>query len=250
MSEPAPNPPSKPEAVGLPETPPARPIEIFAGLLIAISVGAIGFIIFEAVAVLVDMDEGPNRDLWVLITGMTSIWVGLLFATALPFATRKMNVRAALGLKVRWRVDVPLGIAAGLFGQFVIVYLTYLPVAMFDEDIFTQVGQRANDLSELAVGWGVIPFVISTAILAPIFEELFFRGLVLRSFVIKWGPTWGIITSGLLFGAFHFDPLLFAALSFFGMLLGYLAHKTGRIAPCVIAHIAFNSATVVSTVLL
>jgi hypothetical protein len=87
-------------------------------------------------------------------------------------------------------------------------------------------------------------------------EELFFRGLLLRGLLgrlaplgNRWGPSLAIVLTGLVFGLVHFERLQFLGLAGFGMVLAYLAYRTGRLGPSIVAHIAFNSTTVVYFVL-
>ena len=79
-------------------------------------------------------------------------------------------------------------------------------------------------------------------------EELFFRGLVLRSLEKRFGTGWAVVGSSVFFGATHFQPLQFAALTATGAVFALLVVRTGRLGPAIIAHLAFNSITVISVV--
>jgi membrane protease YdiL (CAAX protease family) len=70
--------------------------------------------------------------------------------------------------------------------------------------------------------------------------------LLLRSLARWLGPIPGVIGSALVFGLAHFEPLQLAALVLFGLILGVLAHKTGRLGPGIVAHAAFNAVTVLT----
>ncbi len=80
---------------------------------------------------------------------------------------------------------------------------------------------------------------------APIVEELFFRGLVLRSLERRFGTVWAVVGSSAIFAATHFEPLQFIALFVFGLVAALLAVRTGRLGPSMFAHLAFNATTVV-----
>ena len=58
-------------------------------------------------------------------------------------------------------------------------------------------------------------------------EELFFRGLLLRSLLGRTPPPVAIVISALLFGLAHFEAVQFAGLAVFGVVLGVagLAHR-------------------------
>src|SRR5207248_894152 len=83
----------------------------------------------------------------------------------------------------------------------------------------------------------------------PIVEELFFRGLVLRSLLRRWGPTASVIGSAVVFGVVHLELLQLPALVVLGLVLGVLVVRTGRLGPSIWAHGAFNAVTVVSLAL-
>ncbi len=82
---------------------------------------------------------------------------------------------------------------------------------------------------------------------APLVEELFFRGLLLRSIQKRLGSTWAIVGSSVFFGLAHpqdlpFDAqiVIMASLAAFGAALAALAVKTGRLGPGIVAHASFN----------
>ena len=81
-------------------------------------------------------------------------------------------------------------------------------------------------------------------IVAPISEELFFRGLFQPLLAKASHPRVAVILSGLAFGAFHV-PLYHAmpALAVFGIALGYLYARTGSLLLVILLHIVFNGKT-------
>ena len=81
---------------------------------------------------------------------------------------------------------------------------------------------------------------------APVIEELFFRGLLLRALKARIGSVGAVIASGVLFGLAHFEPLQLPVLALFGVVLGMVALRTGRLGPGICAHAAFNSLAVYS----
>jgi len=92
-----------------------------------------------------------------------------------------------------------------------------------------------------------VPFALNAAVVviaAPIVEELFFRGLVLRSLERRVGTRWAIVASAALFGAAHLEPLQFPALFLFGLVAAVLTVRSGRLGPSTMAHVAFNGIAV------
>jgi hypothetical protein len=83
---------------------------------------------------------------------------------------------------------------------------------------------------------------------APMVEELFFRGLVLRSLLGRTPVPVALVGSALLFALAHFEAAQFAGLAAFGVVLAVLAWRTGRLTPGIGAHAAFNTVAVLSVV--
>lgn len=82
--------------------------------------------------------------------------------------------------------------------------------------------------------------LVYTCILAPIFEELLFRGFVLKN-LSRFNTTFGIIASGLLFGLFHGNLMQFVTASILGMFLAYISVKSNSLIPSIAVHIAVNT---------
>ena len=94
----------------------------------------------------------------------------------------------------------------------------------------------------------VIMFV-HTAILAPLFEEFWFRGLVLQS-LRPYGNGFAIFVSALLFGLTHANLAQFFYATTVGIVLGYIAVQTESIVTTTVMHAMFNSIGAISSLFL
>ena len=84
------------------------------------------------------------------------------------------------------------------------------------------------------------------AILAPIAEELFFRGMLyplLRRNLSVWPA---IFLNAALFSLIHFIPVLLPALFIVGLMLAWVREKSGSVIPCMILHCMQNALAVFS----
>lgn len=81
--------------------------------------------------------------------------------------------------------------------------------------------------------------VLVLVVLAPLYEELIFRKLLLDR-LLKYGELPAVLTSGMLFGLYHGNVEQFFYAVFIGWLLAYIYVKTGRICYCVILHMLVN----------
>lgn len=86
------------------------------------------------------------------------------------------------------------------------------------------------------------PYFVSAAVVvvAPITEELFFRGWMLRGFLDNYSRRKAIFLTALIFAAFHLNPWQGAACFPLGLALGWLVVRTGSIAPAILVHFVVN----------
>ena len=80
--------------------------------------------------------------------------------------------------------------------------------------------------------------LLSAVVIAPIAEELVFRGFLLNLWRHRWGMKWGIVLSSLAFGAAHFQYIVFAAAA--GILLCLVYLRFGTLWQGTILHSLFN----------
>jgi membrane protease YdiL (CAAX protease family) len=78
------------------------------------------------------------------------------------------------------------------------------------------------------------------SILAPLTEELFYRGMIYPVFRKHLGPMWGAIMAGLVFGLAHWDLWRTLPLALGGIGLCYIYEKSGSILVSVVAHGVWN----------
>ena len=86
--------------------------------------------------------------------------------------------------------------------------------------------------------WGYV----SVGLLAPLAEELVFRGAILRA-LLRWcsKPWVGIVLSALLFAVAHMTPAQLPHAFLIGLLLGWMYYRTDSIIPGIVYHWINNS---------
>lgn len=174
------------------------------------------------------------------------LWTGLVGAVVV--ASRRKGA-GRLGEDFGWRfrpVDLAGGLGAAVGAQLIVVPGVALLLRPLLGD--PEVDRPVRDLVEQAEGVGVVGLVLVAAIGAPLVEELFFRGLLLRSLQRRFGTGWAIAGSSVFFGLSHPSDLpvegqvmVMTALAAFAVVLALLAVRTGRLGPSVVAHAAFNA---------
>lgn len=105
-----------------------------------------------------------------------------------------------------------------------------------------------NPIQQVIENSNVYINIIILSIVAPIFEEIFFRKLLIDR-TIKYGATLSIILSATLFGLFHGNLNQFFYTFFIGGFFAYVYIKTGKIIYPIILHAIINfSGSVISTI--
>ncbi len=143
-------------------------------------------------------------------------------------------------LRRPWASLVALGLS---YGAFFLVYLIFYLLAGRGP-----VSAESEGIQDLSSGYLALVIVV-VVVLAPIFEELFFRGLFYPALRRRIGPTWAIILNGAVFGVIHFQPLFMLSLILVGIVLAYLYEKTDSLAAPIIAHSLYNLAVIMVSLL-
>ena len=170
------------------------------------------------------------------------LWLGML---GTPLLARRYGLDWRRQLAWRMRpVDIGVGLGIGLGMQLVAVPLLYWPIFRIFGDL--DVEGPARDLTALAESpLDVALLVLMTVVLAPLTEEVFFRGLLQGALRDRLGPVWAVVIASAAFGISHFQLVQFPALVLVGVVHGFLVLRTGRIGPALWSHAAFNAVTVV-----
>tara|TARA_R110002124_G_scaffold287282_1_gene472229 strand:+ start:10157 stop:11143 length:987 start_codon:yes stop_codon:yes gene_type:complete len=110
--------------------------------------------------------------------------------------------------------------------------------------------EMQNSMTETIKGFigtenAVFLAFLHIGIVPAIFEEVMFRGYILRALEKSWGIIVAIIVTGLLFGAYHIQPSNFIPLSMLGILFAYITYVSRSLIPAMIAHLLNNGGQVI-----
>jgi membrane protease YdiL (CAAX protease family) len=104
--------------------------------------------------------------------------------------------------------------------------------------------QQAADTVKHSQGPELVLVVLGVALLAPVVEELLFRGLLLRSLLRKTTPVISVVVSAVVFAGVHLlDPntaTLLAPLLLLAVISAIRAVRTGDLSQSILLHIGFN----------
>lgn len=159
---------------------------------------------------------------------------------------REIAVNVFLLIRIRlkrgFRFDVGTKEARGLYlSMLLLMFGTRL---VFDNSLgaFLARFEPSAWLYEAADEMMQIPVLgmLMISLLAPIFEEIIYRGIFVKQLLKKYNPTTAIMFSALLFSIVHLN--LHQAVNAFvlGIVLGFIFYKTQSLLLCIAAHAANN----------
>ena len=82
---------------------------------------------------------------------------------------------------------------------------------------------------------------LASGVVAPVVEEIFFRGFLFQGFRQQYGWMPAVFISSAIFGAVHLDPVALIPTFVLGCVLAYVYHRSNSVWPGMIFHAAINS---------
>ena len=163
---------------------------------------------------------------------------GCVFATVMQikgltyrelFHPAGTSMRATAATVVPW---VLLLVPALVLGISILIGIEQQAFPLSDREraLFERLG--ANDLATTLVA----------CVIAPVVEEMLFRGIVLRGFLHRYGRAQAIWGSAVLFGVAHLNIYQFVAALLIGALSGWIYERGRSLVPCIALHAGYNTA--------
>jgi len=205
------------------------------GLAIYVVCGFVAYLALQALAPLVGDD---------LEIGVFNLVAGaVLVLGTLAWVRRRSgrNVRRLAGPVRASLGDVAAGAGGGL-AAFAVINLGVLQ--LLDFVVRRSGGELPPIQEELQESFrdpGLAPLIlVGVVLLAPLGEELLFRGVLFQA-LRRSVPLWPAIgLSGLAFGLSHVEPIAIVGTFPLGMYLAWLFHRRGTIVSPIVAHLVFN----------
>ena len=171
-----------------------------------------------------------------------------------------------------------MGTAVGMFlsSLAMILHLLLFKYVKISRSFFREVGHSVLVFSLLFIGCMMVAFnitaswlglennletmfeqmfgngfgVLSMAVLAPVLEELLFRGAIQGTLMRTFRNPWvGIVVASLLFGIIHWNPVQVFYATCLGMGFGWVYYRTGSLLPVILGHSINNSLAVLGGLL-
>lgn len=207
----------------------------------------VGFYYLSALAMAMGAEEIKKREITtsdlIYNIGFQFFLVGLVLVIVLA------RIRPSVWLGLRWKdwprvFLVALGTLLAMWTIFTGFYLVGYQELL--ESLGVKPIQDAVELLQKTKDINIlITMVVAVVIVAPLCEEVVFRGYIYPALKKFAGPWIGWVVSALFFSAAHGSVSALMPLFFFGLVLVLLYEWTGSIWAPIAAHAFFNGATVV-----
>jgi len=162
----------------------------------------------------------------------------LFFVWLVVFVKYKQDW-SVLGLgPAGWQRAFKQGLWAGLGIFFVVAWAGAFLERLFP--VSAELQPFARMVLEAETGSEMFLLFFLGAVLAPLGEEVYFRGFLYPSLKRHLGIFGGIVVSGMVFGMLHFDLFRFFPLALGGIGLAFLYEKTRSLYSCIAAHGLWN----------
>lgn len=147
-----------------------------------------------------------------------------------------------LGKAISWFVPM---YGAGQIANIIVLAISFLLVHNQSavEDTLTPIVSSGTGHG----AWYLAFLFIQMTVLAPLFEEYWFRGIIQTS-LMPYGNGFAILVSALCFGMAHGNIHQFCYTVIVGICLGYVRYASGSLMPTTIMHALFNSIAAIAVV--
>ncbi|MEH6943194.1 CPBP family intramembrane glutamic endopeptidase [Bacillus sp. JJ722] len=219
-------------------------IVIVAYLIMQFS-GILGVPLFAFIAktmnIAVDQIKIASFAYWSIFSFIVTLIISL-------FVLRKDFRSSSSLLRNREQENVSISIMWAIMGVFLAFFSQSFAITI---ENMLGIGAGSDNTAFLVDVVATIPiFVIVTAIVGPILEELVFRKIIFGSLYKKYNFVISALISSFIFGFAHFEfehIILYTAM---GFTFAFLYVKTNRILVPIFAHVAMNTTVVVAQIML
>ena len=219
-------------------------------LLLFVTLGAAGLVGTAADTYWSGLPEETRR-FWVSFGSGALMQLAGLALLARFLGENQLSWREGFGLRLEEsRRMILLGLLAAAVGMalaMAIMFLsqwlmTLVQVSPVPQTSIEALRQSEDVARRLAIA-------VTAIVLAPVFEELLFRGILYPALKQAGYPRSALWGTALLFGLSHVNLVTFASLTCFGLLLAALYERTDNLLAPIAAHTAFNATNYVWVVL-
>lgn len=116
------------------------------------------------------------------------------------------------------------------------IFRTFFPVPEYIQSFFMNI----------LTGQSILATLFLVSLMAPLTEEFFFRGIILKGFLENYSLRKAIFISSFFFALYHLNPWQFTGALVGGLVLGWIYYQTGSLFHAVLLHGIFNALPVLT----
>lgn len=163
----------------------------------------------------------PQILAWLVTILLGLQWARMTFREACPLTSFPLRIVPAL--------------LVASFGATILLLDLAIQIPIPKEFVKSAIEERTRS--------GVLVLFLPVVIVAPIAEEMFFRGLLFRSYLRRYSVTKAVWTSAVVFALFHLNPWQAIIALPLGLAFAWLVLRTGSIVPGMLCHAMVNFST-------
>ncbi len=155
--------------------------------------------------------------------------------------------RGIMGFPRRLGPEIRAGLAFGLGLYPVVAFGVGIALNLVLRAATGEAVRAPRQLPSDLGGGRIVLAVLLAVVVAPVAEELFYRGCLFRALRDRYGFAAGALGSAIVFGLVHFVPapwqdtlLLMSVMVFTGLGLAYIYERRGNLVASIAAHATFN----------
>lgn len=175
----------------------------------------------------------PNTIIAAWVDQIASVFTYII---AILLMFKFLNKKGLKGLSIKGNINANCFVFILFFfsgyvlfrGNSIDLITRQIPIPKFIEEAF----------SNMVVNNYIMFF--GAAIIAPIFEEIVCRGIILQLFLKRYNDIVSVIFSAIIFGLIHMNVPQFINAFIIGIVLGYVYLKTKSLIACIIGHFINN----------
>ncbi len=218
-----------------------RGISIFGAFGLVILIFIIQVLLYipvEIIGMIIRRIGLNNINSYINIAGEIFVNLGVVY-----FLIKRIRKKEEFNLKVKYKPNYKEYIFALLFlAAHILIFGNTLGI-LIDKIEVSQWVVEAFD--EMFIN-PIIAF-LSICVIAPIFEEIIYRGIILEQLSKKYNSIISVTTSAVIFGLIHANLHQSVNAFFIGLIIGFIYIKTNSLLLCIFWHFANNFLVFISS---
>ncbi len=198
----------------------------------------------QALFVIVQLSESDTMNYSGVVTIFAAVAALAIFGVIHYLRGKKLSKRIRIRRPVLLDIVLSFTLALG-FRLLTTVYFVWAEkIEVLDKSIESaqSLSYNFNTMTNL----GAVSILFSIIIIAPIIEEILFRGIVQKELSEGIGVFFAIIVQGILFGYAHGFLVQSIFTAVFGIILGILHYKTNNLTITILVHMFFNFSSILT----